>query len=942
MKKIILFLFLTLGVLGYGQITTTPAPAIATGAVTINFDKAGTPLASSTGTLYAHIGVTVDGVVWQKVIGTWANNATQPAFTLVSGTKYKLDLTPDLFTKFGVPTTSTISQICIVIRNDAATQQSADTFLPVGAFQVSLTAPAAGSTTIVTSGSSFTIAANNTGGNAAYTLKSNGSTINTNAATASYTYTQTNITANQNYELTVTQGTTSVKRNFTVIVNPTVVSAALPTGVADGINYGTDATKATLVLNAPGKDFVYVAGSFNNWQPTSAYAMKQDPATGKFWLELTGLTSGAVNTFQYWVIDQTPTTNSQVMVKTADPFSTLVLSPDDDPYITAVQYPNLPAYPAGQSYDVSVLQTAQAAYNWQVTDFVKPAKEDLVIYELLVRDFDSEKTWDGLAAKIDYLKNLHINAIEIMPVMEFEGNISWGYNTAFHMANDKAYGTADSMKAFIDLCHQNGIAVILDVALNHVYGRSPLARLWANDPDGDGYGAPNTDNPYCNTVAKHTYSVGNDLNHQSTLTQYYVERTIQHWMNEFNIDGFRWDLTKGFTQECTDTDEVCTNAYHSDRVKILEKYADMQWAIDPDFLVIFEHLGIGTGANSSAAEEVEWSNYRANEGKGIMLWNNLNGAYNENTMGYSNSNSNFNNVDFKNKGFTYARAVGFAESHDEERLMYKNLLYGAASGTYNVKTLATALERTKALGAMLLTVPGPKMIWQFGELGYDFGINRCADNTYNNDCRTDAKPIPSEIGYTTDANRMAVYETWSKIINIRTSNPVFHTSTFTVTSGTSTPRIDIKNESLAADALRYVIILANFDTTAKTVNTNFTVAGDWYNLMDNTVVSGSTTTVTLQPGEFRILGNKQAILGTAAPVAATVAALYPNPASNQFSINITTQKVEVYAITGQLVKVFGATQAGNTYDVSSLNNGIYLVKITDGNNRQSTTKLIKG
>jgi 1,4-alpha-glucan branching enzyme len=54
-----------------------------------------------------------------------------------------------------------------------------------------------------------------------------------------------------------------------------------------------------------------------------------------------------------------------------------------------------------------------------------------------------------------------------MPVMEFEGNESWGYNTSFHMALDKFYGTSDKLKEFIDLCHQNGIAVILDVALNH-------------------------------------------------------------------------------------------------------------------------------------------------------------------------------------------------------------------------------------------------------------------------------------------------------------------------------------------------------------------------------------------------------------------------------------------------------------------------------------------
>ena len=113
MKKITL-LFLLLSTFGFAQFTTTPSPGIATGVVTLNFNKTGTPLASYSGTIYAHIGLTVNGVRWQKVIGAWGNNSVQPALTLVSGTTYKLDLTPNLYTYFGVPTSSSITEICVV------------------------------------------------------------------------------------------------------------------------------------------------------------------------------------------------------------------------------------------------------------------------------------------------------------------------------------------------------------------------------------------------------------------------------------------------------------------------------------------------------------------------------------------------------------------------------------------------------------------------------------------------------------------------------------------------------------------------------------------------------------------------------------------------------------------------------------------------------------
>ncbi|KOS06695.1 alpha-amylase [Flavobacterium akiainvivens] len=941
MRKITLLLLFILTGSAFGQVTLSPDPADPNGPVTLFFDKAGTGLESYTGTIYAHMGLTVDGQQWQSVIGNWGENNIQPALTFVSGTTYKLEMPTSLYSYFNVPTTSTITQICLVLRSASSPyQQTGDFFETVGVFQVNLTAPLEGSTTIINNGAGVTVSATNTGGNAAYTLKANGTDINTNAATASYSYTHANVTANTHYELVVTQGDNTITKDFTVIVNPNAASQAMPAGVVDGINYNdADNTKATLVLNAPGKDFVYVAGSFNNWTPTSAHAMKKDPATGKFWLELTGLSNTGIETFQYWVVDQTPVANSQALVKTADPFSHMLLSQLDDQYIPESVYPGLPEYPQGQSFEVSVINTTQQAYDWQVTDFVRPAKEDLVIYEALIRDFNSTKTWESMSAQIDYFKNLHINAIELMPVMEFEGNISWGYNTAYHMAPDKAYGTPESMKAFIDLCHENGIAVILDVALNHVYGRSPLARMWSNDPDGDGFGIPATDNPYCNVTAKHSYSVGSDLNHSTDVTRYYVERTIEYWMTEYNIDGFRWDLTKGFTQNCTENGDTCTNSYQADRVAVLKQYADMQWAIDPDFYIIFEHMGDGSGPNSAHQEEIEWANYRLDEGKGIMLWEKHTDAFNQNTMGYA-ENSNFNNMDFENQGYPAPRAVNFAESHDEERLMYKNLLYGNQNGSYSAKNLATALDRTKTLGAVFLTIPGPKMMWQFEELGYDYGINYCEDGTYSNDCRTNPKPIPMENGYSTDPARMAVYNTWAQILNVKTNNAVFSTSTFTVASGNLTPRIDIWDESLPADALRNVIVLANFDVTAKTVNTSFPYTGTWYNLMDNTTISGDTQTITLQPGEYRIMGNQAATMGNE-DFTALKPSLYPNPANGQFSLSIPAQRVEVYAITGQLVKTYGANAAGNNYDISGLNAGIYMIKITGENNAQSTIKLIK-
>ncbi len=938
MKKITLFVMLLLSFIGVAQtVTTNPTPPVAEGPVTLLFNKAGTPLATYTGTIYAHIGVTVNGNQWQNVKGNWGNNATQPALTLVSGTTYKLDMTPDLYTYFGVPTTSTITQICVVFRAATGSPQTDDQFITVGAFQITSLTPAEDSNSIVNAGTSLPVNAT-TSLPANWNLLVNNVSVATASNTTLFNYSHI-INADSNFQLTATNPATGevITKSFSAITTPVVQSQAIPAGLEQGINYSADHTKATVVLYAPLKSYVNVIGSFNNWQLSNNYLMKRDVTNPDlFWYEITGLTPGENYTFQYRTNDG---------IKVADPYSHLVLSPFDDPFITSATYPNMPQYPAGQQFEVSVLKTNQTPYNWQVTNFQKPAKENLIIYELLVRDFTSQQTWTSLSEKIEYFKGLNINAIQLMPVMEFEGNISWGYNTAFHLSLDKAYGSADSMKAFIDLCHQNGIAVILDVALNHVYGRSPLVRMWVNDPDGDGFGNPSEQNPYCNVVATHSYSVGSDLNHQSAATQYYTQRTVRHWMEEFKIDGYRWDLTKGFTQNCTNS-ESCTNAYNADRVQILKDYADYQWAIDPNFYVIFEHLGVGSGPNSSAAEETEWANYRVGEGKGIMLWGKLTGPLNENTMGYAPS-SNFNSLDFESRGFSAPRLIGYAESHDEERLMYKNLTFGnSTNAAHNVKTLPVALERAEAQGAVLLSIPGPKMIWQFGELGYDKSIFMCENGTvptpYGSDsCKTNPKPNAFNLGYDVIPDRLEVYNTWAAVNALKLNNPVFQTNTFTINSGDLMPRIYIWNNALPSSTLNYVVVLANFQVTAQNVTPFFPSTGVWYDLIDGSSinVTNTTTPINLQPGQFKMYGNMPALDNGEFELAENIS-LFPNPASGYFSINADMATVEIYSMTGQLITKF-VGKTSREYDITSLARGMYLVKATDNNNRSKTMKLVK-
>lgn len=895
-----------------------------------------------------------------SVIGNWGQDDGVGEMTSNGDGTFSITITPQTYYGLTAQQAEDATQIGIVFRNADGTEELKDNgcedfIFPIGSVQIDITQPSS-NLVVVNSGTNLSVSAN---------IIFQGSTTvmgsfevfynNISVATGNCGFPACNASINNITESgtvrfvgTPPSSTETGEASFEVVVVPTVIEESMPAGMEDGINYVADATKATLVLSAPGKEFIQVAGSFNNYTPTNADVMKRDPSSGKYWLELNGLTPGQVETYQYWVFDTNPVSGSPSLVKTADPFSTLVLSPFDDPFIPANSFPGLGSggayeYPSGQEREVTVLQTGQTPYNWQVTNFQKPKKEDLIVYEVLVRDFDNDRNFQDLIDRIDYFKDLNVNAIQLMPIMEYEGNESWGYNTAFHMALDKFYGTPDKFKEFVDLCHQNGMAVILDVALNHAFGRNPMVRMWMDDPDGDGWGGPATDNPYFNQFPTHSFNVGNDFNHQQPLTQEYTRRVVKHWIEEYNIDGFRWDLTKGFTQNCGNGtfggDFGCTNVYQQDRIDVLRSYADYSWSLDETHYVIFEHLG-------NDDEERQWANYRLNEtvSKGIMMWGIMNQQYNQLTMGY-NSDNNINRMGHQSRGFNAPRLMGYAESHDEERLMYRNITFGNDfNSTHDVTDLNIALSRMSALGAMTITIPGPKMIWHFGALGMDNSIFTCFNGTVNDpDCKLDTKPQPQwDENWLADANRRQIYDDWARLNALKISEPVFE-GDYVITSGSLTPRIDVFDTSLPANELRNVIVLANFDVVDQTVNTNFPTGGTWYDLMDNTgATTYSASTITIPAGQFRIFGNQSATLSSETIDIVNSFSIYPNPVNSSFKTNKTLNNLDIYDLTGKLVKSYvGDFTPNDSYDISDLTQGIYLVEIENSNGQTSTSKLIK-
>lgn len=181
-----------------------------------------------------------------------------------------------------------------------------------------------------------------------------------------------------------------------------------------------------------------------------------------------------------------------------------------------------------------------AAYTWTANGFVMPTWNDLVVYELHIGTFNRTGSGVGTFAmaeqKLDSLKDLGVNAIEVMPVAEFPGDSSWGYNPSYPFSVESAYGGPDAFKHFVDAAHARGIAVILDVVHNH-YGPDDLD-MW----QFDGWSQNGWGGIYFYADERAVTPWGNTRpDYGRPEVQQYIRDNQSQWLNEFRLDGLRWD-----------------------------------------------------------------------------------------------------------------------------------------------------------------------------------------------------------------------------------------------------------------------------------------------------------------------------------------------------------------------------------------------------------------
>ncbi|MBR5201129.1 MAG: Por secretion system protein [Alistipes sp.] len=793
----------------YPLISTDPAfvTEAMTEDITVILNTAGTAADGFTGELYAHAGVLTENSTsngdWKYVLSDWGQNIPECKLESKGDNIWHYTIKGGVHAWYGVPDSEKVTHLAFVFRSaDCSIEvkdNGADIFVELATegLSVKIISPAHGA--ILQVGQEYTVQVQQQAATSVKLFKNDTPVAETGGATLSYTYAPTE-PEDVVFKAVATDGTNTVEESVKVAVLGETENAIRPADAKNGVT--VNGNEATFVLFAPGKQSVVLLGDFNDYAPSNESMMKRDG--DYFWITISGLEEGVEYGYQY-LVDGT--------IKIGDPYATKILDPWNDKWISASVYPNLKAYPAEYTSDiVSVFELNPAEYNWTATSYERPAENSLAIYELLIRDFTEEGSINAVTAKLDYLETLGVNAIELMPIQEFDGNDSWGYNPCFFFAADKAYGTEEAYKTFIDECHKRGIAVILDVVFNHATGQHPYAKMWW---DG-GANKTTSNNPFFNVDAPHNWSVFHDFNHTYQYTVEYIDDVLEYWMEEYNVDGFRFDLTKGFVQNPGNYD---ASGYSAQRIGILKHYAETIRAVDEDAYIIFEHF-------CDQSEETELYN-----SVGALCWNNnQRGGYKESVLGFTGGGkSNFS--DFK-KG-----RINNIETHDEERIAYDAIKYAQSwAKPWDVLT-----KRLQAVYAFHFLTPYPKMMWQFGELGYDVSIEENG--------RTGRKPV--RWNYFEDANRKALYDAMSKYVSWRTDHEEYYGQDNLSVHTWNVNDSHMSGKTLVMDK---VIVVANFTNAQASTTINNPNPGEWTNLMtgEKVQVNGSHT-FTLGGSDYIVL-----------------------------------------------------------------------------------------
>lgn len=368
-----------------------------------------------------------------------------------------------------------------------------------------------------------------------------------------------------------------------------------------------------------------------------------------------------------------------------------------DPFARSVGLGTLSAFDA---------DPAASAFAWTDAGFRAPAVDDMVVYELNVREFNRD--FDGVVDQLDYLRDLGVDVIELMPVTNVREDVEWGYTPLGFFAPDDRVGGVGGMKRLVDAAHARGIAVIVDAVYAHAHPEFAYNLV---------YDVTREDNPMMGYFAGEFFSrPGTDYRKRFTA-DYFLE-VNKHWLAEFHVDGFRYDYVPGMYEGDPTGPGYAELVYRTfEHARTLPKFS----AGAPPIIQCAEHLPDPIGILSKTYSNCCWQNGLLDRARDMARWSYVSAdiahLLDPQFLGYP--------TDYVNPatGDTFAVApFQYLESHDHRRfvnefgVLDERDLIGEAYGNRDL------YFKVQPYVIALYTAKGIPMLWQGGEFLENWGL----------------------------------------------------------------------------------------------------------------------------------------------------------------------------------------------------------------------------
>lgn len=549
---------------------------------------------------------------------------------------------------------------------------------------------------------------------------------------------------------------------------------------------GVGGTGATFRVWAPAATSVYVAGSFNGWNSTANALVKESVTSGVWSVDVAA--ARVSNEYKYVI-------NGSLW--RTDPRARVLNSADNNSVVTSTN-----------------------AFNWSGDSAAITNANDLVIYEAHVGIFMGlGGTFTSFTNRLNYLRDLGISAIELMPINEYPSATSWGYNPAYPFSLERDLGTPNSLRQLVQSAHQRGMVTMLDVVHNHWDGDSSLWQL-----DGSAFG------PYFYTNAEFALTPwGPRPDYSKTEVREYINDTFRMWLDEYHISGFRWDAPKYIIYSTN-------NVFITNGLLMVTNALNMMATNYP-----------GTWNVAEDTKEINGFNY---------FWD-LTFSWEIKSV-LTQSDDNFRDMPTvaRNIGGTPSRII-FTDSHDTAGDLNGGVRLPVA--IHSGDPTGYYARKRSALGAVLvMTSPGTPMILQGQEL---LETNQFSDTRAMDWSRTN-----------TQSGTLRLYR---DLIRLRRN--MDGSSAGLMGDITSAYLVDNTNKLVAfsrTDSVNtgsVVVVVANFANTTRTgYNMAFPEAGTWYTLFNSDSTNYAADYSSVGSTEVAAAGNPPRGLVTIAPYSALI------------------------------------------------------------------------